>query len=92
MPKVEVPDKKPDTNGELEIVDIVGPVCESSDVFAKARWFPRVQEGNLIAKTSLLSHTGPTISTISNSSFVSGFLSGISTSGIVTSVSTGQVL
>ena len=49
MPKVEVPDKKPDTNGELEIVDIVGPVCESSDVFAKARWFPRVQEGDLIA-------------------------------------------
>jgi len=49
MPEVEVPDKKPDTNGELEIVDIVGPVCESSDVFAKARWFPRVQEGDLIA-------------------------------------------
>ncbi|MHC4182568.1 MAG: diaminopimelate decarboxylase family protein [Planctomycetota bacterium] len=49
MPEVEVPDKKPDTNGELEIVDIVGPVCESSDVFAKARWFPKVQEGDLIA-------------------------------------------
>ncbi|MFQ5713632.1 MAG: diaminopimelate decarboxylase [Candidatus Scalinduaceae bacterium] len=49
MPEVEVPDKKPDTNGELEIVDIVGPVCESSDVFAKARWFPKVQEGELIA-------------------------------------------
>jgi diaminopimelate decarboxylase len=49
MPEVEIPDKKLNMNGELEIVDIVGPVCESSDVLAKGRWFPRVKEGDLIA-------------------------------------------
>jgi diaminopimelate decarboxylase len=49
MPEVEIPDKKPNTNGELETVDIAGPVCESSDILAKARWFPKVKEGDLIA-------------------------------------------
>lgn len=49
MPEIELPDKKPDTDGELELVDIVGPVCESSDVLAKDRWFPLVKEGELIA-------------------------------------------
>jgi len=66
MPEVEVPDRKPDTNGELEIVDIVGPVCESSDVFAKARWFPRVQEGDLIAIFSAGAY-GSTMSSSYNS-------------------------
>ena len=49
MPKEEAADKKPDTDRELEVIDIVGPVCESSDVMAKDRWFPKVNEGNLIA-------------------------------------------
>ncbi len=31
------------------IVDVVGPVCESSDVFAKDRNFPAQQSGSLIA-------------------------------------------
>ncbi len=49
IPEIEVPDEKPNTNGDLELVDIVGPVCESSDVLAKGRWFPMVKEGDLIA-------------------------------------------
>ncbi|MGR3309649.1 MAG: diaminopimelate decarboxylase [Candidatus Brocadiales bacterium] len=32
-----------------EIVDVVGPVCESSDVFAKNRVLPKVKEGDLLA-------------------------------------------
>ncbi len=32
-----------------EIVDVVGPVCESSDFFAKDRELPFVQEGELLA-------------------------------------------
>ena len=49
MPKIEVPKKKPETSGKLERIDIVGPVCESSDVMAKGRWFPVVKEGDLVA-------------------------------------------
>jgi diaminopimelate decarboxylase len=32
-----------------EIVDIVGPVCESGDFFARDRQLPRVEEGDLLA-------------------------------------------
>lgn len=32
-----------------ELVDIVGPVCESGDFLAKDRWLPPVQRGDLIA-------------------------------------------
>lgn len=32
-----------------EIVDVVGPVCESSDVFAKDRVLPKVKEGDFLA-------------------------------------------
>jgi diaminopimelate decarboxylase len=32
-----------------EIVDVVGPVCESGDFFARDRELPRVEEGNLLA-------------------------------------------
>ena len=32
-----------------EIVDIVGPVCESGDFFARGREVPVVQEGELLA-------------------------------------------
>lgn len=31
------------------IYDIVGPICESADVFAKARRLPHVQQGDLLA-------------------------------------------
>jgi diaminopimelate decarboxylase len=32
-----------------EIVDVVGPVCESSDFFARDRKLPRLEEGDLLA-------------------------------------------
>ena len=32
-----------------EVVDVVGPVCESSDFFARDRILPRVEEGDLLA-------------------------------------------
>ncbi|HLG30599.1 MAG TPA: diaminopimelate decarboxylase, partial [Candidatus Brocadiales bacterium] len=32
-----------------EVVDVVGPVCESSDVFAKNRVLPKAKEGDLLA-------------------------------------------
>src|SRR5205823_1116533 len=35
--------------GEMEKVDIVGPVCESGDFFALDREMPEVHEGDLLA-------------------------------------------
>jgi diaminopimelate decarboxylase len=35
--------------GTLEIIDVVGPVCESGDFFARDREMPRVVEGDLLA-------------------------------------------
>ena len=51
MAEIEEPDEKPSTNGtnDLEIVDVVGPVCESSDVFAKDRGLPVVNENDFVA-------------------------------------------
>ncbi|MCP4265805.1 MAG: diaminopimelate decarboxylase [Candidatus Brocadiaceae bacterium] len=49
MPEVEHPGEEKGADDKLELVDIVGPVCESSDVLAKERWFPDVKEGGLIA-------------------------------------------
>jgi diaminopimelate decarboxylase len=34
---------------DKEIYDVVGPICESGDVLAKDRSFPRVEEGDLLA-------------------------------------------
>ncbi len=34
---------------QQEIVDVVGPVCESGDFFARDRELPRVEEGDLLA-------------------------------------------
>lgn len=39
-------DKK---ENEEEIVDVVGPICESSDFFAKNRRLPKVKSGDLLA-------------------------------------------
>lgn len=36
-------------NSEAMVVDIVGPICESSDFFAKERSLPKVQEGDFLA-------------------------------------------
>lgn len=48
MPKAEDPHKSMIKKG-MELVDIVGPVCESSDVFAAKRALPKVSEGDLLA-------------------------------------------
>ena len=48
MPEVENPDKTTVMKG-MELVDIVGPVCESSDTFATYRALPKVKEGDLLA-------------------------------------------
>ena len=37
------------SNSELELVDIVGPVCESGDFFARGRKLPTAAEGELLA-------------------------------------------
>lgn len=37
------------TSTELERYDVVGPICESSDCFAKALLFPATQRGDIIA-------------------------------------------
>ncbi|MEP9411021.1 MAG: diaminopimelate decarboxylase [Candidatus Brocadia sp.] len=47
MPEVENPDKSQSKTG-MDFVDIVGPVCESSDIFAAKRALPRVKEGDLL--------------------------------------------
>jgi diaminopimelate decarboxylase len=36
-------------SGQIETVDVVGPVCESGDFFARDRDLPRVDEGDLLA-------------------------------------------
>ena len=33
----------------MEAIDVVGPVCESGDFFARDRELPRVEEGDLLA-------------------------------------------
>lgn len=48
MPKTEDPEKPAIKKG-MELVDIVGPVCESSDVFAAGRALPKVGEGDSLA-------------------------------------------
>ncbi len=40
-------------NDETEIYDIVGPICESGDIFAKARELNKVNNGDLVAIKSV---------------------------------------
>lgn len=44
-----VPVIEPEAGADLAPIDIVGPVCESGDTFAKARAMPFVGEGALVA-------------------------------------------
>ncbi|MEO0567278.1 MAG: diaminopimelate decarboxylase [Pseudomonadota bacterium] len=44
-----IPLKEPATDTELAPYDIVGPVCESGDTFAKQRLMPKLQAGDLVA-------------------------------------------
>ncbi len=39
-------------DGQTETVDVVGPICESSDVFGKQRQLPRCERGGLLAVCS----------------------------------------
>lgn len=39
----------PRNNAPQEVVDVVGPICESGDFFARARTLPKVEEGDLLA-------------------------------------------
>jgi diaminopimelate decarboxylase len=44
-----VPVRETPPGTEMAPFDIVGPVCESGDTFAKARPMPPLQEGDLVA-------------------------------------------
>lgn len=44
-----VPVVKPAQGSRKEIVDVVGPICESGDFFARDRVLPLVEEGDLLA-------------------------------------------
>jgi diaminopimelate decarboxylase len=44
-----LPVKAPDSEAPAERVDIVGPVCESGDLFAEQRPMPPVSPGDLLA-------------------------------------------
>ncbi len=44
-----VPVRKPVPRGKRAPVDIVGPVCETGDIFARARPMPQVDAGDLVA-------------------------------------------
>lgn len=51
MPEIGTADEKPPEKleNDLEVVDIVGPVCESSDAFTKNRVLPVVEEGDYLS-------------------------------------------
>jgi diaminopimelate decarboxylase len=41
--------RRDDSSVKFEAVDVVGPICESGDFFARDRELPRVEEGELLA-------------------------------------------
>ncbi|MBS3764388.1 MAG: diaminopimelate decarboxylase, partial [Planctomycetes bacterium] len=49
MPEIVKNDDKSYDALDTEIVDVVGPVCESGDFFAKNRPLPKVKEGTILA-------------------------------------------
>jgi diaminopimelate decarboxylase len=44
-----VPVQEAEPGAEQQPYDIVGPVCESGDTFAKGRMMPKLTEGDLVA-------------------------------------------
>jgi diaminopimelate decarboxylase len=44
-----IPLREPEAGAELEAVDVVGPVCESGDIFAKKRNLPKLGAGDYVA-------------------------------------------
>ena len=51
-PVVAMPDNVEDAIDGCEKTDVVGPVCESSDYFAKDRYLPPMKRGDLFATFS----------------------------------------
>ncbi|HTO40418.1 MAG TPA: diaminopimelate decarboxylase [Rhizomicrobium sp.] len=47
-----VPVQEPALGGEHGVYDVVGPVCETSDMFASSRSLPRLKSGDLVAVLS----------------------------------------
>lgn len=43
------PVKKPDSNAKQHSYDIVGPICETGDTFARDRFLPEMKDGELVA-------------------------------------------
>ena len=41
--------KEPDRESFTEVVDVVGPICESGDFFAQGRVLPKIKEGEYLA-------------------------------------------
>jgi len=50
------PDGKPKYGNE-EVVDVVGPLCENNDKFAKQRWLPRVEVGDIMVQHDTGAHS-----------------------------------
>ena len=48
MPDIQQDGDKPKFAGKLELVDVVGPVCESSDFLAQRRYLPVTRQGDLL--------------------------------------------
>ncbi len=44
-----LPVREPDPSAPLQPTDVVGPICESSDIFAKGRPLPRLEAEELVA-------------------------------------------
>lgn len=59
----------------VEIYDVVGPICESSDVFAKGETLPRCQRGDLIALRSAGAYGESMASTYNMRSLPASFFS-----------------
>jgi diaminopimelate decarboxylase len=49
VPVARRPQSVGDSSHKPETVDVVGPVCESGDFFARDRELPRVEAGDLLA-------------------------------------------
>jgi diaminopimelate decarboxylase len=51
-PRVAPPDDYEAEIPDCEPCDVVGPICESGDVFARRRWLPELRRGELLATFS----------------------------------------
>jgi diaminopimelate decarboxylase len=50
------PQGKPRQGGE-QVVDVVGPLCENNDKFAKQRLLPRTEEGDIMVQHDIGAHS-----------------------------------